>query len=79
MFEPERFHTSTLLAHARGDAVLCVLASAFNAVEAGAAVKKYLRENPLRAAQSQAQKEAFETLIFRTGLQGEASVIGREK
>jgi len=32
----------------------------------------------LRAAQFQAQKEAFETLIFRTGLQGEASVIGRE-
>jgi len=51
MFEPERFHTSTLRTHPRGDAVLRVLASAFNAVEAGAAVKKYLCENPLPVAQ----------------------------
>ena len=33
-----------------GDAVMRVLASAFNSVEPGAAVKKYLRENPLPAA-----------------------------
>jgi len=49
MFEPERFHTSTLQTHARGDAVMRVLATAFNAVEPGAAVKKYLHENPLPA------------------------------
>jgi hydroxypyruvate reductase len=51
MFEPGRFSTSTLHAHERGAAVMRVLASAFNAVEPGAAVKKYLRENPLPAAQ----------------------------
>ncbi|MDO9301173.1 MAG: DUF4147 domain-containing protein, partial [Anaerolineales bacterium] len=50
MFEPERFCTSTLQSHARGDAVMRVLASAFNAVEPGAAVRKYLRENPLPVA-----------------------------
>ena len=32
----------------------------------------------LHAAQAQARKESFETLIIRTGLQGEASVVGRE-
>jgi len=47
MFEPERFYTSTLKTCARGNAVMHTLASAFNAVEPGAAVKKYLRENPL--------------------------------
>jgi glycerate 2-kinase len=47
MFEPERFRTSTLQIHAHGDAVMRVLASAFNAVEPGAAVKKYLRQYPL--------------------------------
>lgn len=35
-------------------------------------------EFALRAAQEQAQKEGFETSIVRRGLQGEASVIGRE-
>ena len=50
MVEPERFCTSTLQTHARGDAVMRVLASAFNAVEPGAAVRKYLRENPLPVA-----------------------------
>jgi glycerate 2-kinase len=51
MFDPARFCTSTLQTHVRGDAVMRVLASAFNAVEPGAAVKKYLIENPLPAAQ----------------------------
>jgi glycerate 2-kinase len=51
MFNPDRFRSSTLHAHARGDAVMRVLASAINSVEPGVAVKKYLRENPLPAAQ----------------------------
>jgi hydroxypyruvate reductase len=51
MFEAEQFHTSTLLTHAQGDVVMRVLASAFNSVAPGAAVKKYLRENPLPDAQ----------------------------
>ena len=51
MFDPERFRTSILRAHEHGGSVMRVLASAFNAVEAGAAVKKYLRENPLPIAQ----------------------------
>jgi glycerate 2-kinase len=51
MFDPERFRTSTLQAHEHGGTVMRVLASAFNAVEPGAAVKKYLRENPLPIAQ----------------------------
>jgi glycerate 2-kinase len=50
MFKPSRFRTSTLQTHKHGDAVMRVLASAFNAVEPGAAVKKCLRENPLPAA-----------------------------
>ena len=50
MFDPGRFRTATLQSHLRGDAVMRVLASAFNAVEPGAAVKKYLCENPLPAA-----------------------------
>jgi glycerate 2-kinase len=51
MFDPDRFRTSTLQTHEHGHSVMRVLASAFNAVEPGAAVKKYLRENPLPAAQ----------------------------
>ena len=51
MFEAEQFRTSTLLTHVHGKAVMRVLASAFNAVEPGAAVKKYLSENPLPNAQ----------------------------
>jgi glycerate 2-kinase len=50
MFGIKRFHSSTLHTHACGGSVMRVLASAFNAVEPGAAVKKYLRENPLPAA-----------------------------
>jgi glycerate 2-kinase len=46
MFAPQRFITSTL----QQQSVLRVLASAFNAVEPGTAVKKYLRENPLPEA-----------------------------
>ncbi len=50
MFDPERFITATLQEHEHGGSVMRVLASAFNAVEPGAAVKKYLRENPLPVA-----------------------------
>ena len=50
MFDPERFRTSTLQTHEHGSSVKRVLASAFNAVEPGAAVKKYLSENPLPIA-----------------------------
>jgi glycerate 2-kinase len=46
MFAPQRFLTSTL----QQRSVLRVLASAFNAVEPGTAVMKYLRENPLPIA-----------------------------
>ncbi len=46
MFEPERFCTSSLT---NGPAARA-LASAFNSVEPGAAVKKYLRERPLPIA-----------------------------
>jgi hydroxypyruvate reductase len=35
-------------------------------------------EIALRAAQAQAQKESFETLILQTGMQGEASSVGQE-
>ena len=35
-------------------------------------------EIALRAAQAQAQKESFETVIVRRGMQGEASDIGRQ-
>lgn len=50
MFDPERFLTSSLRSHARGESIRRILAAAFNAVEPGAAVKKYLRENPLPGA-----------------------------
>lgn len=51
MFDPERFQTSTLQLHQHGGSVMRILASAFNAVEPGTAVKKYLLENPLPTAQ----------------------------
>src|SRR5688572_12013226 len=47
MFSPEMFSTSTLKSHPHGAAVMRILASAFNAVEPGAAVRRYLHENPL--------------------------------
>lgn len=47
MFTEERFQTFSLQSHS----VVRVLASALNAVEPGAAVKQYLRENPLPTAQ----------------------------
>jgi glycerate 2-kinase len=43
------FSTATLKNYPYGEAVTRILASAFNAVEPGAAVKRYLRENPLPA------------------------------
>lgn len=47
MFVPEQFLKNTLRVHSNGFEVAQILAHAFNAVEPGAAVKKYLRENPL--------------------------------
>src|SRR5258706_1255973 len=47
MFTPEMFLTSTLKSHPQGGSVAKILASTFNAVEPGAAVKRYLHENPL--------------------------------
>jgi glycerate 2-kinase len=49
-FDPARFSTSTLRAHPRGEAVMRILASAFDAVEPGAAVKTFLQKNPLPSA-----------------------------
>jgi len=45
MFRPEQFLTSSLRGHPRGGAITRILAAAFNAVEPGAAVRKYLGEN----------------------------------
>lgn len=50
MFAPERFLENALRIHPNGVAVAHILPHAFHAVEPGAAVKKYLRENPLPAA-----------------------------
>jgi len=47
MFSEERFFTSTLKAHTSRGSITRILASAFNAVESGIAVKKYLRGHPL--------------------------------
>lgn len=51
MFIAENFKSDSLFTHTHGRAVQRILASSFNAVDSGAAVKKYLRENPLPAAQ----------------------------
>ncbi len=47
MFTPERFLENALRAHPHGSGAAQILANSFNAVEPGAAVKKYLLENPL--------------------------------
>jgi len=47
MFTPESFNVSSLQSH---PAVMRILASAMNAVDAGATVENYLRENPLPSA-----------------------------
>ncbi|NOT04033.1 MAG: glycerate-2-kinase family protein, partial [Anaerolineales bacterium] len=47
---PERFLTSSIRQHSQGDLTACILSSAFNAVEPGDAVKKYLNENKLPPA-----------------------------
>lgn len=51
MFDSARFLNSSLQTYKHGDTVMNVLASAINSVEPGAAVKKYLRENPLPVVQ----------------------------
>lgn len=50
MFRAEQFLTAALRNHPKGEMVARLLASAFDAVEPGAAVKKHLRENPLPAS-----------------------------
>jgi glycerate 2-kinase len=47
MFFPNAFLTSSLRGHVRGESVMRILASAFNAVDAGAAVTNNLLENEL--------------------------------
>ncbi len=49
MFAPDAFLTSSLRGHVRAESVVRILASAFNAVDSGAAVKKYLHEHELPA------------------------------
>jgi len=51
MFTSERFLTSSLRKLPHADAATRILLSAFNAIEAGLAVKKYLHENDLLTAQ----------------------------
>lgn len=58
MFAPERFLENALRAYPHGFGAAQILASSFNAVEPGAAVKKYLLENPL----------PFSKKIFALGL-----------
>ena len=50
MFTPEKNLNAALRTHVHGECAARVLASAFNAVDAGVAVKKYLHENPLPKA-----------------------------
>jgi hydroxypyruvate reductase len=47
VFAPEAFLSSTLKDHPRGGSVARILSAAFNAVEPGAAVKRFLNKNPL--------------------------------
>lgn len=47
MFAPEVFLNPTLKNHPRGDSIARILSAAFNAVEPGAAVKRFLHKNPL--------------------------------
>ncbi len=49
MFSAEHFLSNTLHTHPIGQVAAQILAHAFNAVEPGVAVKKFLRENPLPA------------------------------
>ncbi len=51
MFTSERFLTSSLRKRPHADVATRILLSAFNAIEAGLAVKKFLRENDLPTAQ----------------------------
>lgn len=51
MFTSERFLTSSLRQHPHADVATDTLVSAFDAVEPGAAVKKYLHENGIPPAQ----------------------------
>lgn len=50
MFTPERFLTRALRSHSEGRTICRILADTLQAVEPGAAVKKYLREHPLPPA-----------------------------
>jgi glycerate 2-kinase len=50
MFTPANFSTSTLADHPRGASITRILAAAFNAVEPGAALKRYLLAHRLPSA-----------------------------
>lgn len=50
MFTPERFFTSSLQAHPRGESIARILSAAFQSAHAGDAVKRFLRTNPLPRA-----------------------------
>lgn len=47
MFTPERFLTASLRSHPRGGSITRIIASAFQSVHAGDAVRKFLKMNPL--------------------------------
>ncbi|MDO8754892.1 MAG: DUF4147 domain-containing protein, partial [Anaerolineales bacterium] len=77
MFTPQSFHSSFLDRHERGISIRRVLAAALNAVEPGAAVRRYLRGNPIpkasrvfgfglgKAAGAMMQALAEETDLYR--------------
>lgn len=50
MFPPERFFTSSLRFHPRGDSIARIISSAFQSVHAGEAVKNYLQNIQLPSA-----------------------------
>lgn len=47
MFTPERFLTASLRSHPHGGSIARIIASAFQSVHAGDAVRKFLKMNPL--------------------------------
>lgn len=50
MFTPERFLTASLRSHPRGGSIARIIASAFQSVHAGDAVRDFLHKNPLPTA-----------------------------
>jgi hydroxypyruvate reductase len=50
MFTPEMFTATSIRNHARGDSVTRIISSAFNAIHAGEAVKRFVNANPIPPA-----------------------------